>query len=207
VLLPVVVLFALWRCTKFIAGWAIGSAALCGLSVLITGFAAEVQYVVLLKQMSRVSFWLLLRRMPNLRGLFAACGLGMIPLIIVSLGLFLLVALVGAKQSLQRQLLVAVSVSALLTYYLFLHDASVLALPLLLGIDEAILRRNWANMALYFAALSGFTILWFARDSFYLGAVFAAGLVATQIAEMIGFPSSLSLALRSNDASAGSPAA
>jgi hypothetical protein len=45
-------------------------------------------------------------------------------------------------------------------------------LPLLLAINEAIALRDWVRATLVSVSLSGFTIFWFARDSFYLGALF-----------------------------------
>src|SRR5665811_229496 len=69
VLLPIVALFLLWRSLKSVAGWVVGSAVVLSVSVVITGIAAQIQYAKLLRQMGNVSFWLLLRRMPNLRAL------------------------------------------------------------------------------------------------------------------------------------------
>jgi hypothetical protein len=181
VLLPIVALFLLWRGLKFVVGWVLGSGVALTASSLITGFAAQVQYAKLLRQMGGISFWLLLRRMPNLRALFMASGLGIVPLALVSLFIFIAAAIIGARQSAQQKLLIAVSVSALVTYYLFLHDLSILALPLLLAINEAIGRREWWRAALVSTALSGFAIFWFARDSFYLGSLFTALFMGTQL--------------------------
>ncbi len=184
VLLPIVVLFLVWRRLKFVAGWAAGSAAVLSVSALITGIGAQIQYARLLGQMGSVSFWLLLRRMPNLRALFTACNLGMVPLALVSLSIVLVAAAIGAKQNAQQKLVLAVSVSGIVTYYLFLHDLSVLALPLLVAINEAVARREWLRAALVSAALSGFAIFWFARDSFYLGSVFTLLFFATETAHL-----------------------
>ena len=183
VVLPIVALFLLWRSLKLVAGWAVGSAAVLSVSVAITGIGAQIQYVKLLRQMgSVVSFWPLLRRMPTLRGLFAACHLGMVPLALVSVSIFLLAAVIGARQNAQQKLLLAVSVSALVTYYLFLHDLSVLALPIFLAINAAVGRRDWVRAALASAALSGFAVLWLARDQFYLGALVTLFFFGTQAA-------------------------
>lgn len=182
VLLPIVALFLLWRSLKFVAGWVVGSAVVLSVSVVITGIAAQIQYAKLLRQMGNVSFWLLLRRMPNLRALLTACDLGIVPLALLSLSILLVAAVVGARQNAQQKLLWAVSVSALVTYYLFLHDLSVLALPLLLAINQAIARRDWLRAALASTALSGFAVFWFARDSFYLGALFTLLFFGTQTA-------------------------
>jgi glycosyl transferase family 87 len=199
VLLPIVALFLLWRSLKFVAGWAVGSAAVLSVSVAITGVAAQIQYARLLRLMAGVSFWPMVGRMPNLHGLFAAYDFGMVPLALVSLSIFLVVAVIGVRQTAQQRLLLAISVSALVTWYLFLHDVSVLALPLLLAINEAIGRRNWLRAALASAVLSGFAVFWLARDEFYLGALLtlfflftqAAGLKQWSDTKMLGGPDSL----------------
>ena len=182
VLLPIVALFLLWRSLKFVVGWVAGSAAVLSVSVVITGVDAQIQYARLLRQMGSVSFWLLLRRMPNLRALFAAYGFGVVPLVLVSLSVFLVAAVIGSRLNPEQRLLLAVSVSALITYFLFLHDLSVLALPVLLAINEAIGRRDWLRAALASAALSGFSVFWFTRDKFYLGALLTLFFFGTQAA-------------------------
>ncbi len=170
-LLPMVLLFLLWRSVKFVAGWALSSAAVLSVSVVITGVRAQMQYVGLLRQMGTVSLWLLLRRMPNLRGLFAACDFGMVPLALVSLSFFLVAVIMGARQRPPQRLLLAVSASVIVTYYLFLHDLSILALPVLVAINGAIGRMVWRRAAHASAVLLGFAVLWFAPDRFYLGAL------------------------------------
>ncbi len=182
VLLPIVALFLLWCSLKFVAGWVAGSAAVLSVSVVITGLDAQVQYARLLRQMGSVSFWLLLRRMPNLRALFAAYDFGIVPFALVSLSVFLVAAVIGSKLNPEQRLLLAVSVSALITYFLFLHDLSMLALPVLLAINEAIGRREGLRAALASAVLSGFSVFWFARDKFYLGALFTLFFFGTQAA-------------------------
>jgi len=182
VLLPIVALFLLWRSLKFVVGWAIGSAAVVSVSAAITGVRAQIEYISLLRQMSSVSFWPMLGRMPNLRGLFAAFDFGMVPLVLASLSVFLVATVIGARQNAQQKLLLAISASALVTWFLFLHDLSVLALPVLLAIDEAIGRRDWLRAALASAVLSGFALYWFARDKLYLGALLTLFFLSTQVA-------------------------
>ena len=171
VLLPIVALLLVWRSLRFVAGWIIGSCALFGLSAAITGIDAQTQYLHLLRAMGNVSFWLLLRRMSNLRALFAAYGFGLVPLLVVCALIFVLAAIIGAKQEPKRRLSLAISVSAMVTYYLFLHDLSVMVLPLLLAIDSAADRRAWLRAALPAAVLAGFSVFWFARAHFYLAAL------------------------------------
>jgi len=185
VLLPIVALFLLWRSLKFVVGWIAGSAVVLGVSVLITGVAAEIQYARLLHALGAASSsWLLLRRMPNLRGFFTACDFGMVPLVLASLCVFLVAAVIGTRQNAQQKLLVAVSVSTLIPFYLFLHDLSVLALPVLLAINESVARRHWLGAAVASAALSAFSVFWVARDKFYLGALFTLFLFAIQVTRL-----------------------
>jgi hypothetical protein len=150
-------------------------------SAVVTGVAAQMQYASLLRAMGRVSsLWLLLSRMPNLRALFVAWRFGIVPLALVSLSVFLAAAVIGARQNAQQRLLLAVSVSALIPYYLFFHDLSVLALPLLLGINESIARRDWLRAALVSAVLSGFSVFWFTRGKLYLAVLFTLLFFVTQ---------------------------
>ncbi len=74
VVLPIVLLFLLWGRLRLAAGWITSSVAMLGVSAAITGIHAQVQYLILLRQMGALSYWPLLRRMPNLHGLFAALG-------------------------------------------------------------------------------------------------------------------------------------
>jgi hypothetical protein len=182
VLLPIVALFLLWRSFRFVAGWIAGSAAVLSVSALIVGISAQVQgYGRLLRELARIStLWPLLRRMPNLRALSAVCKIGMAPLVLASLSIFILAAVIGARINAQQRLLLAITVSAVVPYYLCFHDLSVLALPLLLAINEAIARRDWLRAALASAVLSGFAVFWFAWDKLYLGVLFTLFFFATQ---------------------------
>jgi Glycosyltransferase family 87 len=182
VLLPIVALFLLWRRWRFVAGWFAGSAALAAISAAITGIGAQIQYVKLL-QASRVSFWLLLGRMPNLRALFAACDLGIVPLAVTSVLVFLIALFVGNRQDSQQKLLLAVSVSAIVPWYLFMHDVSVLALPLLLAISQSVGQGQWMRALKPLLVLTGFASFWFAQHSFYLGVLLTLFFFGLQVAD------------------------
>jgi Glycosyltransferase family 87 len=188
VLLPIVALFLVWRRWKFLTGWFVGS-AVCGLlSALLTGLQAQIQYFKLLQATSRLSLWLFLRRMPNLRALFLAWGLGVSATVIVSICLFLLVAYLGVKRSGEEQFLLAVSLSAIIPWYLFMHDVSILALPLFLALARAAGRREWLQAAQFMAVLVGFSGFWFAQHSFYLGVLLTLFFLAKQGIDLIRPP-------------------
>lgn len=184
VLLPIIGLFLLWRSLRFVIGWAVGSAAVVSLSAAITGIGAQIQYMQVLRGMSGVSIWELLRRMPNLRALFAALGLGTIPLAIASVVIFSVALVLGVRQGPRTRFLLAVSVSALVPYYLFFHDLSVLALPILLALDEAAACRNWLLMAVRSIGLWGFAAFWFTWGKLYLGVIFSLIFFITQAVAM-----------------------
>jgi hypothetical protein len=185
VLFPIIALFLVWRSLKFVAGWVAGSALVLGISAAITGVGAQIQYMRVLRAMGNVSFWLLLRRMPNLRALFTAYGLGIVPLALISLGIFLVAAVIGIRQNAQQRLCLAICVSALVTYYLFLHDLSILALPVFLALNQSVARRNWLRAAMTTVVLSAFAVFWFTHGKLYLGVLFSLAFFGAQVTGML----------------------
>lgn len=180
VILPIVALFMLWRGWRLVAGWMATSVTMWCASIVITGTTAQVQYIRLLQQMGSISYWPMLRRMPNIRALFTACGFGTLPVVVLSVMIFLAIVAIGNKHNSRQRLLLAVTTCGLLTYYLFLHDLSILALPIFASMDDAAGARNWLRLALISAVLPLFAILWFARDHFYIGALFTSIFLTTQ---------------------------
>jgi hypothetical protein len=138
---------------------------------VITGIGAQAQYAKLLLQMGVVSYWPLLRRMPNLRGLLLAVGVGRVSLFVISLAIVVAAAVIGIKQSSEQRFVLAISTSCLATYFLFMHDLSLLALPILLAMDDAAFRMDWRQLGLIAAVPLLFAMFWFATDHFYLGAL------------------------------------
>jgi hypothetical protein len=182
VLLPFFLLFVLWRSFRFVLGWLASSVAVLSISAVITGFGAQVQYAKLLLQMGSFSYWPLLRRMPNLRALLLSIGVGKFPLSILSLAIVIAAAVIGMKRNSEQRLALAISISCLVTYFLFMHDLSLLALPILLEIDAAASRRDWSQLALTATVPMMFAVFWFATDHFYLGALFTFGFLIMKLA-------------------------
>ena len=181
VLLPIILLFILWRRFNFVFGWLVSSAAVLTASAMITGVGAQVQYAKLLLQMGAVSYWPLLRRMPNLRALLLAFGLGKFPLVILSVGVVFAAAVIGMKQNSEQRLVLAISISCLMTYFLFMHDLSLLVLPILLAMDAAVFRMDWRRFAGTAAVPLLFAVFWFATDRFYLGALFTSAFLIVKV--------------------------
>lgn len=184
VLLPIVILFVLWRSLRFVVAWITGSAVLLTISAAITGWSAQVQYFEVLNAMAKVSFWLMIERMPNLRALFLAFDLGAVPLAFSCLSILLLIFVLGKEQSARRKLLLGISVSALVTYYLFMHDVSVLALPILVALNESVRARDWLRTALVSVTLCGFAIFWFSPTRLYLGVLFSMLFFITEVLDL-----------------------
>jgi hypothetical protein len=69
---------------------------------------------------------------------------------------------------------------------LFLHDLSVLVLPIFVTIGDAVARKNWARLALVSAVPSIFAVFWFFPDHFYLGALLTSGLLIMQAVAQLG---------------------
>lgn len=184
VILPIIALFLLWRGFKVVAGWTASSAIVWGASAAITGIRAQVQYLELLHQMSGFTFTLLLSRMPNLRGLFTTYGLGTIPIAVASISVFIVAAILGERENLRQKLLLAICVAAIVPWYLFMHDLSLLVLPILVAINEAIARRDWLFAALPSVVMVGFAGFWFSRSRLYLGALPTIIFFATEVAAL-----------------------
>jgi Glycosyltransferase family 87 len=184
IILPIIALFLVWRGLKIVAGWIVSSAAMWGASVAITGIRAQMQYIELLHQVGRVSSRLLLDRMPNIRALFTAYSLGIVPIVALTIFIFVVAAVVGNRENARQKLFLAVCVSSLVPWYLFIHDLSLLALPILVAIDEAIGRKDWLSAALPSAVLCGFGIFWFTRSTLYVGVLFTLFFFATQVVKL-----------------------
>lgn len=182
VFIPILLLFLLWRNIRIVAGWVLSASLVFGISALMAGIGAERQYIELLEKMLGVSFSELLIRMPNLRGLLLAQGMGKMPLLLLSSIIFLLVFAKGKRENSEKRLLLAISTSCLLTPYMFLHDLSMLALPVLLAMDEAVETQRWTRLVMLSGVMFLFSALWFTPDHFYFGAMFTSALLCLQLA-------------------------
>jgi len=139
--LPIAVLFLLWRRWKFSAGFSAIAGVLVAVSVALSG----VSY--LHATAAAQNLWAMI---PNLAGAtFSLFGESVYAkLIFVILSAVALVAsfIVGRKRTMQDQLLIAIPCAILVSYHCYLHDLSVLVLPALLLLERG-LRRGKLNYA------------------------------------------------------------
>lgn len=139
-ILPVILLFLLWRKLRFVLGAALGGFAVICLSTWVTGFSGMRALARTLVEMSvglssqaqRAKFGTHPEAMPNLRGFIDTVGgyshLSTRAIQVAVIACTLLVILLASRM--RPSLPVAILVAVLVSYHGFIHDSTLLALPL-----------------------------------------------------------------------------
>ena len=150
-ILPIVLLFLLWRRWRFVFGAASGGLAVLCLSTWLTGFSGMRAFARTMVEMSiglsspaqRLKFATFPNAMPNLRGFIdtvagshLSAGAIQVAVIICTLVVILLAS--RTPPSLHLAILVAVLVS----YHGLIHDSTLLALPLGMVLVRSISEKN-----------------------------------------------------------------
>jgi hypothetical protein len=182
VVLPIALLFLIWRRWKFTAGFSIAAASLAGISLWMVGWAQTEKYVQLLRAMGvRLSssadqafYTIQITAMPNLRGLVYGLASQYVSnhaiqliTIVASISVLIWAAIAGAKLVGPDRLLFAMTASAVVSYHFLLHDMSILFLPIIAAVDRYLRSGSPAgrSAALLFIA----PLCWsFAPSHFYL---------------------------------------
>ncbi len=154
IVIPIGLLFLVWRRWHFTAGFACSAATVGTISLRLVGLAQAKVYVQSLVSMSvglasrldQFRYGISPIAMPNLRGLiFGLANTRFSPLwlqaatIAASVFLFLWVAVSGPKK--QRgvdALLVAITTSAVVSYHFLFHDMSILLIPVAVTLNQFI---------------------------------------------------------------------
>lgn len=152
IVVPIALLFLLWRRWRFTAGFAIASVVAGIVSVCLVGLSQARIYILLLISMgsgsssaaNQLRYPIQLQAMPNLHGLISGLSgshFSVTPITAVTLiasGLVvLLVAFAGRKEkSDPDRLLLAITASSVVSYYLFIHDLSALLIPVAVTLDR-----------------------------------------------------------------------
>jgi hypothetical protein len=191
IVLPIAVLFLMWRRWRFCAGFAMAAAAVAAVSVSITGVAQTVTYAHSLISLSGSgSVGDLVRyaqpdwQMANLRGLVVGVAGSHLPaqwtrlvIFILSGGVFFLVGVLAPGRKGIDPLLIAITTSAAVSFHLLFHDLSILLTPLVLTLDRYVTAEatgNPAGRAAFRVATLMFVApitISFVPDYFYLVAV------------------------------------
>ena len=155
----VLVLFLLWRGWKLAAGFCASGFAMFLLSVAVAGFAAQKEYVNLLRRLADPSQQPV-SGMVNLRALMTASGAGSRAVLIgVSALMLLLVMWFGRGSSWNQRMLLAVAAACLLGYHTFLHDLSLLIVPIAVTCDAAVESREYIRLGVLAFVLALPTLL------------------------------------------------
>jgi hypothetical protein len=149
---PIAGLLLIWRRWRFCAGFVVSGAALALISLWITGPPETIAHVRSLLSVGAgvgpapEQFRMPLRvsMMANLRGLFAGIagnhfGARTITFSTIGASAIAFVSpaiLLYRRRDRRDMLLIAITTSVLVSYYLFVHDLSVLLLPLMIVLDR-----------------------------------------------------------------------
>jgi hypothetical protein len=206
IVIPIALLFLLWRRWRFFAGFALSTCLLSLISLWVVGFAQTAAYARSLLSVgtnmpAALQFPLRVSIMANLRGLFFGLLGDRLPAfwiqvltIVTSVPVLLWVAFaIRGKQRGAGAFVLAITASLIVSYYLFIHDLSVLLIPIVVTLDRFILAgaerpattldraSGWMSAALLVAPMCIFLI----PDHFYLVAL---PLCAFMVILIRGFP-------------------
>jgi Glycosyltransferase family 87 len=154
IVIPIALLFVAWRRWRFFSGFALSSFCLGAISVWLVGLSQAGVYVRSLIAMGsgsasradQLRYPISLNVMPNLHGLiFGLAGSRVSAFWITAATVILsgvVVAAVAARppasKSREHSLLLAISAAAVVSYYLFIHDLSILIIPIVVTLDRFI---------------------------------------------------------------------
>jgi hypothetical protein len=151
IVIPIALLFLLWRRWRFFAGFALSAGLLSLISLWVVGFAQTAAYAQSLFSVgtnlaTAHQFPLRVSIMANLRGLIFGLLGARLPTIwiqaltiVASILVLLWAALaVPGKQKTADSFAIAITASLIVSYYLFIHDLSVLLIPIVITLDRFI---------------------------------------------------------------------
>ncbi|MGH9502119.1 MAG: glycosyltransferase family 87 protein [Terriglobales bacterium] len=158
IVIPIALLFLLWRRWKFFAGFALSSGLVSLLSLWVVGFGQTAAYARSLFSVgtglvAASQFPLRVSIMANLRGLiFGLLGARLRAIwiqaltIVVSMLVLLWVAVSARKPRGSEALVIAITAGVVVSYYLFIHDLGVLLIPIVITLDRFIFLNGDTNI-------------------------------------------------------------
>jgi hypothetical protein len=147
-ILPILAFFFFRRSWKFLRGAIVSAGLMLGISVAITGVSGQLQYFRFLHLLS-TSPDVNVAEMSNLRSVLNAAGIhSTVVLLTLSAAIFFVLIRISRKLDEPSYFLFSIAGTCLLTSYLFLHDLSLLLLPLLVVANRCMRFRNYFGLAL-----------------------------------------------------------
>jgi len=157
IVVPIVLLFLLWRRWRFVKGFMFSAILVGLLSFITSGWAETVVFVHSLLSVGAglpavpggINFPLRINIMANLRGLIYGLASLRLPQRWLQVTTLLLSSLVvisvrarGRQQRGGDALVLAITAGVVVSYYLFIHDLSILLIPIVLTLDRFISRNG-----------------------------------------------------------------
>ena len=157
IVVPIVLLFLLWRRWRFVKGFMFSAILVGLLSFITSGWAETVVFVHSLLSVGaglpavpgEINFPLRINIMANLRGLIYGLASLRVPQRWLQVTTLLLSSFVvisvrarGRQQPGGDALVLAITAGVVVSYYLFIHDLSILLIPIVLTLDRFISRNG-----------------------------------------------------------------
>ncbi len=147
--LPIFLLMLLWRRWRFCAGFAATAAILSAISIALAGPAATATYLGTMIGLGKKLGFVLgpsldMSLMANLHGAIAVLLRGTGPVVGLTVAASILTLIVAAFErtlSAEGHLLFAIPIAALVSYYMYVHDMSVLLIPAIAALDVLATRK------------------------------------------------------------------
>jgi hypothetical protein len=167
IVVPIILCFLLWRRWKVVIGFMITSISAAAVSVAVAGFWPYVHTILGLSVQPELAYLQPTSRMPNIRGLIHSLGGNDWMVLTVSIALLAIAVLAATRRDVQQQFSLAITTAALVSYHGFVHDLSLLFIPL------AVLLSRKQQSAILIAGICFFTpnLVAFLPNRSYIGII------------------------------------